>query len=76
LGTGSKGFQSVKGMMTMDFFSGKANTTSTQPDKPWIHVRAALINKLWLGLAVFSTSGAWTALPRQQQSFFTDAAGA
>jgi hypothetical protein len=63
-------------MMTMDFFSGKANTTSTQPDKPWIHVRAALIKKLWIGLAVFSTGGAWTALRGQQQTFSADAAGA
>jgi hypothetical protein len=63
-------------MITMDFFSGKANTPSTQPDKPWIHVRAALIKKLWVGLAVFSTGGAWTALAGQPQTFFADAAGA
>ena len=60
----------------MDYYSGKANTTSTQSDKPWIHVRAALIEKLRMGLAVFSTGGAWTALPGQQQTFFADAAGA
>ena len=52
--------------MTMDYFSGKANTTSAQSDKPWIHVRAALIKKLWMGLAVFSTGGAWTAPSGQQ----------
>lgn len=63
-------------MMTMDYFSGKANTTSTQPDKPWIHVRAALIEKLWVGLALFSTGGAWTALPGEKQNFFADATGA
>jgi hypothetical protein len=62
--------------MTMDFYSGKPDTNSTQPDKPWIHVRAALIKKIWIGLAVFSTGGAWTGLPGQQQNFFADAAGA
>lgn len=63
-------------MMTMDYFSGKANTPTSQPDKPWIHVRAALIEKLWMGLAVFSSGGAWTAPTGQQQTFFADAAGA
>jgi hypothetical protein len=58
----------------MEFYSGKANTNSTQPDKPWIHVRAALIKKLWMGLAVFSTGGAWTALSGQQQTFRGNAA--
>ena len=60
----------------MDYFSGKTNTPSTQPDKPWIHVRAALIEKLWMGLAVFSTGGAWTALPGKDQDFFANATGA
>ncbi len=63
-------------MMTMDYFSGKANTTSPQSDKPWIHVRAALIQKLWAGLAVFSTGGAWTAPSGQQPTSLANAAGA
>lgn len=56
-------------MMTMDYFNGKVDTTSTHSDKPWIHVRAALIKKLWMGLALFSTGGAWTAPPDGQTPF-------
>jgi len=37
-------------MMTMKSLSGVVNKTSTKSVEPWIHVRAMLIAKLWIGL--------------------------
>jgi hypothetical protein len=72
----ARDFLKREAMMTMDYYSDKTNSTSTQSDKPWIHVRAALIKKLWIGLAVFSTGGAWTAPSGQLQQTLANAAGA
>jgi len=37
-------------MMTMKSLNGVVNKTSTKSVEPWIHVRAMLIAKLWIGL--------------------------
>ncbi|HKV91773.1 MAG TPA: hypothetical protein VJW20_04405 [Candidatus Angelobacter sp.] len=60
----------------MAFITNTANGTPAKSVMPWIHVRAFLIKKLWMGLAVFSTGSIWTVLPGQQQFSFADAAGA
>jgi len=65
-----------EGKTTMALITNTANSTPEKSGMPWIHVRASLIKKLWMGLAVFSTGGTWTALPGQQQFSFADAAGA
>ena len=68
--TRSKKLAGREGMTTMLLTTTTiTKNTSPKPDKPWIHVRAALIEKLWMGLAVFSTGGAWTTLPGQEQPF-------
>lgn len=65
-----------EGKTTMALITNTANSTPEKSGMPWIHVRASLIKKLWMGLAVFSTGGTWTALPGQQQFSFAYAAGA
>lgn len=37
-------------MMTMKSLNGVLNKTSNKSVEPWIHVRAMLIAKLWIGL--------------------------
>jgi len=34
--------------------NGSVNKTSTKSVEPWIHVRAMLIEKLWIGLRALS----------------------
>jgi len=34
----------------MKYLNGVVNKTSNRPVEPWIHVRAMLIAKLWIGL--------------------------
>jgi len=38
----------------MKSLSGVVNNTSTKSVEPWIHVRAMLIAKLWIGLKALS----------------------
>lgn len=40
--------------MTMVSLNGVVNKTSTKSVEPWIHVRAMLIAKLWIGLKALS----------------------
>jgi hypothetical protein len=62
-------------MMTMNSLTtGTSNSTPQKSDKPWIHVRAALITKLWTGLAIFSANQLWTDQNSDHQ--FARSAGA
>lgn len=50
----------ARGMTTMiSLTTGNTHSTPQNSDKPWIHVRAALITKLWTGLAIFSANQLW-----------------
>jgi len=40
--------------MTMVSLNGVVNKNSTKSVEPWIHVRAMLIAKLWIGLRALS----------------------
>ena len=56
--------------MTMKSLNGVVNKTSTKSVEPWIHVRAMLIAKLWIGLKALSAQ--WDSeidAGRQQYSF-------
>ena len=65
----------ARGMTTMiSLTTGNKNSTPQQSDKPWIHVRAALITKLWTGLAIFSANQLWTGHDQDQN--FARPAGA
>jgi hypothetical protein len=44
-------------VMTMVSLNGVVNKTSTRLVEPWIHVRAMLVAKLWMGLSMLS--GQW-----------------
>lgn len=44
-----------------------SSSTPQKSDKPWIHVRAALITKLWMGLAIFSANQLWIDQDGEQQ---------
>lgn len=44
-------------MMTIKSLNGVVNKTSTKSVEPWIHVRAMLIAKLWIGLKALSVQG-------------------
>ncbi len=50
------------------------NGTPVKSDKPWIHVRAKLLERIWMGLAFFSVDGPLAAWPGQQQCSEADAA--
>jgi hypothetical protein len=62
-------------MMTMMVsLNGVVNKNSTKSVEPWIHVRAMLIAKLWMGLDMLS--GQWNqGLSAGQQYSFASAAG-
>lgn len=50
--------------------NGVVNKTSTKSVEPWIHVRAMLIEKLWIGLRALTVDwnqDFWTGRP--QNSF-------
>jgi hypothetical protein len=67
----------ARGMMMMNSLTtGIHNSTPQKSDKPWIHVRAALIDKFWTGLAIFSANQMWTDHDGDQQYPFANAAGA
>lgn len=54
----------------MKSLNGVVNKTSTKSIEPWIHVRAMLISKLWIGLRALTVDwnqDFWTG--RQQGSF-------
>lgn len=56
--------------MTMKSLNGVVNKTSTKSVEPWIHVRAMLIAKLWIGLKALSAQWDSEIDPgRQQYSF-------
>jgi len=56
--------------------TGNTRKTPTKSDKPWIHVRANLLERIWMGLAFFSVDGPLTAWPDKQKNPLPDAAGA
>lgn len=56
--------------------TGITNRTPVKSDKPWIHVRASLLERLWMGLAFFSVDGPLAAWPGKQKNSLADAAGA
>ena len=66
--TGRRHLPEREGMITMLFVAETANTNSdthktpVRSDKPWIHVRATLIAKLWMGLAFFPAEWHWEPL--------------
>ena len=51
----------------MAFINDILNRNSTRSDKPWIHVRAILIAREWMGLAFLTAVRPWAfpAGPRQ-----------
>lgn len=54
----------------MKSLNGVLNKTSNKPVEPWIHVRAMLISKLWIGLRALTVDwnqDFWTG--RHQGSF-------
>jgi hypothetical protein len=55
--------------------SGITTRTPANADKPWIHVRAKLLERIWMGLAFFSVDGPLTAWAGQQECSPADAAG-
>lgn len=53
--------------MTMVSLNGVVNKNSTKSVEPWIHVRAMLIAKLWLGLRALTVDwnqDFWTGRPQ------------
>ena len=56
--------------MTMKSLSGVVNKNSTKSVKPWIHVRAMLIAKLWIGLKALSAQWDSEIDPGQPQYSF------
>lgn len=61
---------------TMKSLNGVVNKTSTKSIEPWIHVRAMLISKLWIGLRALTVD--WNQdfwIGRQQGSFFCPGIG-
>jgi hypothetical protein len=67
----------ARGMTTMTFITtGITNRTPVKSDKPWIHVRARLLERLWMGLAFFSVDGPLAAWPGEQPRSLANAAGA
>jgi len=64
-------------MTTMIFLTtGIANRTPVKSDKPWIHVRASLLERFWMGLAFFSADGPLAAWPGEQKNSLADPAAA
>ena len=60
-------------MMRMVLINNVANQSSTRSDKPWIHLRAMLATKFWMGLAIFHAVRNGASLARRQQYSFADA---
>jgi hypothetical protein len=60
-------------MMTMLLMNGVANKNTTRSDKPWIHLRAILAAKFWMGLAIFSAVRNGASLAGWQQYSLADA---
>ena len=60
-------------MTTMLTTTNFANRTQNKSDKPWIHVRAILVARIWMGLAFFSAGRSGTALAGRQQCSLADA---
>lgn len=61
-------------MTTMVSLNGVVNKNSTKSVEPWIHVRAMLVAKLWMGLGMLS--GQWKqGLFAGQHYLFANAAG-
>ena len=54
--------------------NGVVNKTSTKSVEPWIHVRAMLIAKLWIGLRALSVQWDPDFDHGQQQYSFANAA--
>jgi hypothetical protein len=64
-------------MTTMTFITtGIKNRTPLKSDKPWIHVRANLLEQFWKGLAFFSVDGPLAAWPGKHPGSLAGAAGA
>ena len=56
--------------------TGITNRTSVKSDKPWIHVRARLLDRIWMGLAFFTVDGPLAAWPGEQKKSLADPAAA
>jgi hypothetical protein len=63
-------------MTTTVPLNGITTRTPAKADKPWIHVRAKLLERIWMGLAFFLVDGPLAAWIGQQQCSLADAAGA
>ena len=59
----------------MLILSGVANRIPTDSHKPWIHVRAQLIARIWMGLAAFSAGPVRAALTEPQGRSLNNAVG-
>lgn len=58
----------------MKFLNGNINKTPTKSVEPWIHVRAMLIAKLWVGLRALTVQ--WDSeLPAPQHEYSFAGAG-
>lgn len=57
----------------MVLINSVSNRTSTRSDKPWIHLRAILTAKFWMGLAIFSAVRNNASPARWQQCSLADA---
>jgi hypothetical protein len=60
-------------MMTMKSLNGVVNKTSSKSVEPWIHVRAMLVAKLWIGLRALSVQWDSDFHTEQQQYSFAGA---
>ena len=56
--------------------TGITNRTPVKSDRPWIHVRARLLERIWMGLAFFSVEGPLAAWPGEQKDSLPDPAAA